>query len=135
MKKILILLVIAILAFLAYRYFSKPLDPAKQIQKAQQSAFGVVRFWLDQAKQDNAQLMAAVCDTSAKGQSNLMLEAIHEAERERGNGYKDYFVRSMGGGGGIKAILSGEDGGIMMSMTIIVREIDDKWWIIQLTKD
>lgn len=128
-------MVVVILGFLAYRHFTQPQDPAKQIQKAQQSDFGVVRFWLNQAKQDNAQLMAAVCDTSAKSQSNLTLEAIHKEERERGNQYKDYFVRSMGGGGGIKAILSGEDGGIMMSLTIIVREIDDKWWIIQLTRD
>jgi hypothetical protein len=135
MKRILALLVIVIFGYLAYQHFSKPLDPAQQIEKAQRTANGVTRFWLEQAKLDNAHYMEAVCDSTAKRQSNLMLEAIHEVERDRGGEYDDYFLRSMGGGGGLKAILSGKEAGIMMHMTIIVKKINDKWWIIQVTRD
>ena len=96
--RILILLVIVILGFVAYQHFTQPPDPAQQIEKAQRTANGVAKFWLEQAKVDNAEYMAAVCDASAKTQSNVMLEAIHEAERDMGGEYKKYFVRSMGGG-------------------------------------
>lgn len=83
---------------------------------------------------DNTQYMTAICDDTAKTSSESIREEIRAIEQQNGGTFDDSpFIRSMGGGGAVKVILSGDDVG-KFSMTVIVNETDGKWWITSISQ-
>ena len=130
---ILFLVAVATAAFI---YLTRaPRIDEKSLEESEQNGTLIARYWLDQAKKDNLENMKKACVDAAIKQSDMILELIHKAETAHGD-FKDYTLFSMGGGGALKAILSGGEGsGILMQLTLNIREEQGKWRVFLITAD
>jgi hypothetical protein len=72
---------------------------------------------------------------SAVSQAEAILEHIHKMEESRKVEFSEYTLFSMGGGGALKAVLSGDGPVILMQMTMIIKERDGKWHVSGVSLD
>ena len=135
MKGIVYILIFGLIGFLFYNFAIKEESPEEKMSKAQTTGRGVIKFWTDQAVIDNSSFMKSVCKKGAVGQSVNALEAMHEVEERRGGQYDKCLLRSMGGGGALKAVFAGDDSLSPLQMTISAEEIDGKWWVTRISVD
>ena len=134
MKTIIFVVVIIALATLAYIYLTQPPNLESTLEEARESGTLIARYWLDQAKQDNLENMKKASSGAALNQTSGMLETIHQAERSAGEEFTDYSLFSMGGGGALKAVLA-SDSGVLMQMTLMMKEKDGKWCVVRISGD
>ena len=134
MKLIWVILIVA-LAPAAMIYLTRPPKLEFTLEEAQKNGTTIARYWLDQAKVDNLANMKAACTGSAVNQSERMLNEIHKSEKFAGIEFGDYSIFSMGGGGALKAILTGAEAGVVMQMILFMKEEDGKWWVTRITTD
>lgn len=126
--------ILVIAGFCTWHYFANP-DPVKKRAKVQKSNWRTVDYYFYAARDDRLQDMEAVSSGGLKGNNQNVLDEIHDVEKAMGVELADHNSMGMGGGGGVKVMLMDENSGLMMSLTVIVKEIDGKKWIVDATPD
>jgi len=131
-----ILLLVAV-ATAAFIYLTRPPRiEEKSLEESQTDGRLIARYWLDQAKKDNIDNMKKACTGVAVNQSDPILAEIRKKEKTLGMEFADYSLLSMGGGGALKAILTGGEGsGIIVQLTLIMSEQDGKWSVSRITQE
>jgi len=135
MKKLVMLVVLAVAGGVVWIIVSRPPDPEKERREAQKYVNGVARYWLKCAKEDRLADMQAVCDGMAIEQSESVLEEIHDLEARVGEEYNDYLLESMGAPGAYMALLTAEESGLLLRLTILVDKIEDTHWITSVVSE
>jgi len=136
MKGMFWVVVIIAAATFGFIYLTRPPKLGLDLEKSQESATLIARYWLDQAKDDNVVGMKEASTGTALKQCDNMLKEIQKAENFAGCQFSDYSLFSMGGGGSLKAVLTGGEGeGVLMQMTMTMREEEGKWFVSRLTTD
>lgn len=130
----LILFFIAV-ATAAFIYFTRAPEIEPSLEEAQKNGTMIARYWLDQAIKDNVENMKLASQGGAANQAEAILEKIHETEKSRKVEFSEYNLFSMGGGGALKAVLSGEESVVLMQMTLIMKEKDGKWYVSSVSMD
>jgi len=133
------ILVLVALATAAFIYLTRPPKiEEKSLEESQTDGRLIARYWLDQAKKDQLDNMKKACVDSAMNQSELILKEIQKAEIALGLPFTEYALFTMGGGGALKAVLSGEEdgrSGILMQITLIMTEKEGKWYVSKITPE
>ena len=130
----LILFIVAV-ATVAFIYFTRVPEMEPSLEDAQKNGALIARYWLDQAIKDNVANMKLASFGGASKQAEAILEEIHKTEKTRKVEFTEYNLFPMGGGGALKAILSGEESVILMHMTLIMKEKDEKWYVSSVSMD
>ena len=135
MKKLLVFLLLIVGVAVAWVYFTRPPDPVKERAKAQRYLNSVANYWLKCAREDRLEDMQAVCLEGAQGQSEMVLLEIHELEDQIGEEYKDFHLTSMGAKGAYMALLSAEDAGMILRLTMLIEKQGEKYWIASVASE
>jgi len=136
MKTLIYLVLIVAVATVAFIYLTRTPEVEFTLEEAQKDGTKIARYWLDEAKKGNLANMKAASNGSAERQSENILKEIQTTETSMGADFNQYVLFSMGGGGALKAILSGGpegDSSILMNLTMIMKEKDGKWCVSSVT--
>ena len=129
MKKLFALVVLVAAGVAAWAIFLRAPDPEKERREAQKYINGVARYWLKCAREDRLSDMQAVCDGMAIDQSESVLEEIHDWEARVGEEYNEFHLTSMGAPGAYMALLTAEEAGLILRLTILVEKREDTHWM------
>lgn len=135
MKNIWFILFIIGIGTAALIYFTRVPEIKPTLEEAQKNGTLIARYWLDQAIEDNSAGMKQASIGSASNQVDIILKEIHKVEQSRKLEFSEYSLLTMGGGGALKAMLSGAESVILMQMTLIMKEKEGKWYVSSVSID
>lgn len=133
MGKLIGLIIIIVVGIFVYMHFSQPPNPADVRAKAQSTAYDVVNYWLESAKNKQLSDMQAVSDENAVEDAKRVLDEIAEIENKKNAIYDNFAIFTMGTPNAYRAVLSAKGDGIIMQLTVLTKEKDGKFWVVDVT--
>jgi hypothetical protein len=135
MKGLIVIIILVIAGFFIYQQISQPPDPLEVREKAQQTEKGMVQYLLNSMSLKRDADALAVSDDNATGQVKSAMRALEEEEKQLHTQCDDYVFFTMGAAGSYKAIFSSKDSGVLLKVTLIVKEKNGKYFVTHISQD
>ena len=134
MKKLIFFLLVAVAAAVVWRHYFAAPNPTELRANAQQSARGVVEYWLTCIMEKREFDMVSVSRDEARLQGKLAIEALRREETRTGAVSKATTNAPLSEPGKFRAALS-SDKGTLMTLTLRAQERDGKYWIFDVAQE
>ena len=134
MKKLIFFLIVAVAAAVVWRHYFAAPNPTELRTNAQQSARGVVEYWLTCIMEKREFDMVSVSLDEARLQGKLAIEALRREEARTHAVCKATTNAPLNEPGKFRAALSSEKGSLM-NLTLRAGERDGKYWIFEVVQE
>jgi hypothetical protein len=134
MKKLVFILLAAVAGVLVYRQFFAQPSPVQQRTTAQESADGVVGYWLTALREKREFDMNSVCHDAARLESKAVIDALRREEDRRKTICSATTHAPTSEAGTFRATLSAGEA-TLMNLRLRAGERDGKYWIYEVAQE
>ena len=134
MGKLILCLIILVAIVIVWRHFSAGPNPTQVRATAQQTARGVVDYWLTSIREKREFNMTSVSQGEAKLQGKFAIETLRREEDRTKAVCKASSSSPLSEPGKFRATLS-SDKGSLMNLTLVAGERDGKFWIYEIVQE
>lgn len=110
MRGLLVLILLGLAGFFAWRYFAAPRAPRENPAEARQTASQVVRFWVDSIREGKKDRAFDVCSEAGRRQTEGVFEELLREQWQLGAKSYDFKIHPVAAADTFKVTLSSPSG-------------------------